>query len=213
MSVVILQERFPVLLTYGANGGPRFVTQRVETGSGFAYKNSQLANPLHEYQFDTGNWTIEQYQILKAFQLSVAFGELNNFRFKDLFDYAATAEPIGTGDGANLVFQLQKTYTSPSGNRTYVRKLTQIAGGFTGDPTPQIFVNGTLVAPANYTLSLSTGALAFHAGQAPGNTLPVAWTGQFDVPVEILGDYTPGTYDDFNKINIKGLTVREVRVS
>jgi uncharacterized protein (TIGR02217 family) len=213
MSVVILQERFPIIIAYGMLGGPRFVTQRVGTGGGFAYKNSQLSNPLREYQLDTANWKQEHYDILNAFILSVSFGQLNNFRLTDKLDYAATAQPIGIGNGTNLVFQLQKTYTSPSGNRTYVRKLTQIQGAFVGDPTPLIYVNGTLVSSSNYTLSLSTGVLTFGAGHAPPNTQPVTWTGQFDVPVEILSDYTPATYEDFGKINIKSLTMREVRVS
>jgi uncharacterized protein (TIGR02217 family) len=106
-------------------------------------------------------------------------GRARGFRFKDWADYKAPAALTNgtqglmspaTGDGANAIFQLQKSYSS--GGQTYLRKITKpIAVGLLA------YKNGVSAA---YTLDTATGLLTFTS--APGAGVVVTWDGQFDVP-------------------------------
>lgn len=93
-------------------------------------------------------------------------GSAGVFAFPDPSDGAVTAQNFGTGTGAATAFQLVRSF-----------------GGFT-EPvfapsgTPQIFVNGVLkTVTTDYTIS-ATGLVTFTT--APGNALPITWTGTFN---------------------------------
>jgi uncharacterized protein (TIGR02217 family) len=92
-------------------------------------------------------------------------GSFDSFLYDDPADDTVTLQQFGTGDGATVAFQLNRT-----------------RGGF-NEPvynthsTPLIYINGVLKStPADYTIN-SSGLVTFTA--APGNGLPVQWTGTY----------------------------------
>lgn len=211
MPVTVRQIRFPTRVRYGLVGGPGFMTQRVVTGGGFVYKNAQWSRPLRRFQVDTANLRFDQWEELNAFILGGAFGPLHNFRLRDWTDYQCVTQPFGTGDGSAAAFQLTKTYTV--GAFSHVRDITHPCGNLAGDVVPSIFVDGILESASNYTIDYASGIVTFTGGNEPAGGEDLTWSGDFDVPVELDDDYSAMTYEDFEVVNAKSITMTEVRVA
>ncbi len=135
------------------------------------------------------------------------FGSLYPFRFKDWSDFQATDEPFGTGDGAEVAFQLSKTYDpslillNTAGSLFYVRNIVLLAS------TPVIKVDGvTKTVTTDYTIS-SAGVVTFTV--APADDDVVTWTGEFDVPVRFDGELEVIPKES-DIISIGSLPIKEV---
>jgi uncharacterized protein (TIGR02217 family) len=134
-----------------------------------------------------------QARILGIFE--VAQGSYNGFRCRDWSDYFAgyawnpttrvwsvvTPEVIGTGNGSQTAFQLQKTYTFGG----YTATRTVLKPRADTDRPLKMHLNGA-VQSTGYTVNYATGVVTFTS--APGSGVVVAWAGLFDLPVRFADD-------------------------
>jgi uncharacterized protein (TIGR02217 family) len=93
------------------------------------------------------------------------FGSLDSWLFEDPDDKSVTAQPFGTGNGAQTQFQLVRTRGG------FVEPVKELNG------TPLIYKAGVLqTVTTHYTIN-STGLVTFVT--APANGAALAWTGSF----------------------------------
>ena len=166
---VILPDVFPYDISYNSVGSTRFATDVIVVDSGDDQRTQRWAQPLMEYDIAYGVRTMEQLQALIAFFRAMR-GRLYAFNYSDVVDHSsavalaiearaapavtATDQNIGAGDGLTNVFQLTKTYTTPSGQANQVRTITR--------PNPSTVVvalNGKQVT--NWTVDTTAGAVTF----------------------------------------------------
>lgn len=168
--------RLPDDVEAGAHGGPEFMTTIVAIGNGTEQRNIDWASAKASWDIGYGIQDQVDYKGVRDF-FYARRGKAVGFRFKDWSDYQATDELIALGDGANLLFQLVKNYTS--GSATYVRKITRPVTG-----TLVVRVNGVVKTVAtHYNINYATGLITFTGGNAPGNGLEVRVDYEFDIPV------------------------------
>ena len=198
--------RFPTDIAYGSSGGPTYKTGVLVMASGREKRNIAWSQARHQYDVAYGVKSVAQLDSLLGFFHAVR-GRAHSFRFKDFSDFhtatpsghtvgggpattpTAADQNIGTGDGAEKVFQLAKTYTA--GALSLSRTITKPISG-----TILVAVNAvTQTETTHYTINYTTGVLTFVA--APGNGLAVTWGGQFDVPVRFDIDMLETTLDHF----------------
>lgn len=201
MAQVFDEARLPEEVEYGAHGGPSWQTTIVSLSSGAEQRNQDWSIQRSRYDIGYGiqNKT-DYFAVLEFFY--ARRGRARGFRFKDWADFELENELIGTGDGAETTFQVIKTYES-GGPHSYARKITRpIASGF------QVFVNDILLV-SGYTLDDDTGIITF--APAPGNTLTVRVTGEFDVPVRFDTDTFDMSIDGYQGGVIQSLPLIEIR--
>ena len=110
---------FPDTLGYGASGGAQFRTTIIVLGSGHEQRNADWSDERRKYDLIHAAKTRTQLNAIGAYQLTVARGRLNAFRFKDPFDNDDThfdgAGILGAGVGAGVpTYQMVKRYASGS---------------------------------------------------------------------------------------------------
>ena len=170
--------RFPERISYGATGGPEFITTVVRTISGREQRDSRWAYPRQRWDVSQGVRTQAQFAELRAFFLAMR-GRLHGWRFKDWSDFEAThSEGFVTGI-TSTTFQLIKRYTS--GAQTLDRKITKpLAAGFVLKD-----VSTTLTLTTDYTIDATTGIVTTTTTRTAAN---LNWSGQFDVPMRFDTD-------------------------
>ena len=143
---------FPARLAFGSTGGVERRTEVVTLASGFERRATPWAQGRRRWLVGQGVRRLADAAELLAF-FEARRGRLQGFRFRDFADSssaapgatpAATDQPIGVGDGANIVFALAKTYGV--GADAVVRPVTKpaaasvrvavggVAAGFSVDP-------------------------------------------------------------------------------
>jgi uncharacterized protein (TIGR02217 family) len=204
--MAIDNARLPVEVESGAQGGPLFKTTILMAASGDEQRIVEWDTCRGEWDIGYGIRSRTDLQVVVAFHRAV-LGKAHAFRFRDWFDYQATDERFGTGDGNTTQFQLKKTYSSYQDDgttvvRSYVRNIIL--------PTASSLVirdNAVTVNPADYTLQTG-GTILFDS--APINGHALTWTGEFDVPVRFDIDKINAslTMTDFGSIT--GIRIVEV---
>lgn len=182
--------QFPTDISYGSSGGPVFSTVVIETESGAEHRVSRWNDPRHQYDAVYGIRDHEDIARVKEFFIARK-GKANAFRWKDWTDYtsnptdpsfaqtAGTADQIlGVGDGTVSTFQLCKSYNS--GPVSYVRKIEKPVEG-----TVRIWLNG-VEQLSGWSVNTDSGLITFTS--PPSNTVVVAASFQFDVPVRFMDD-------------------------
>lgn len=152
---------FPVDISYGSNGGPKWKTAVFTADSGFEARVIDWTNTRAEYDVSMGIQTQAQMDALTHFfycRRGRAFG----FRYKDWNDYQASDIHLGYGDFAETHFQITKTYQSPAQDGTiheFKRDLRKIAWG----SESLVTVNGLQItrssSPQNYSINYNNGEL------------------------------------------------------
>ena len=158
-----VNERFPDAISYDAIEKVRHSTSVIRVNSGARSANKNWAFPLREFDVSHALRFKTYADTLVAFNLTVAEGMANSFRFKAWADYKAAI-------GAGIV-------TLISGN-TYQMYKRYTFGAFTKDRKITLPVSGTIVIAGGGTYSLDyiTGIITNSAGAAP-----TGWSGEFDV--------------------------------
>jgi len=130
----------------------------------------------------------------------VVQGSYQGFRWKDWMDYKSTAvtgtvartdQTLGTGDGADVTYQLIKTYTAGAGSR--VRTISKPVSG-----SVLVEVGGVLQtsgAGNDYTLDYTSGLVTFTTGSVPATGGVVKAGYEFDVPCRFGIDQLQVTYE------------------
>lgn len=172
--------RFPTNISYDSAGGPNYSTRVVRVKSGHEKRNQNWSYPLHQYDVAYGIKSITDLEDLISY-FHVAQGRTHGFRYKDWGDFQSCGakgtlddedQTIGTGDNAEVDFQLVKVYTQ--GAYTLSRYITKPVSG-----TTVIALDGVNQA-AGWSVSTTTGVVTFDV--APGSTVVVSAGYQFDVP-------------------------------
>lgn len=114
------EVRFPITISYGSRGGPRFLTDVVRGENGHESRVGIWDDSSGTYNARWGVKTMAQLlEVITFFYARNA--KLRGFRFRDWLDYIATQEPLVV-TGANTV-QLIRNYTSGAiTHRRMIRK-------------------------------------------------------------------------------------------
>jgi uncharacterized protein (TIGR02217 family) len=156
---------FPVDISYGSEGGPKWKTSVFQADSGFEARVSDWKSTRAEYDVSQGIKVQGQMDALTAF-FYARRGRAYGFRFKDWNDYSADNVNLGVGDYGATAFEIIKTYHSTGDDgvlHNYQRPLTKIAWNSEQD----VFVGGRKVfnflntEPLFYSLDYNTGVLTF----------------------------------------------------
>jgi len=172
---------FPTYISEGSLGGPDWPATILPLASGREERNTTWSEPLRDYDVSWGVRNRDElFEILNLYH--VCRGRIHGFRFRDTLDHLSclplaspshTDQPLGTGDGATVAYQLTKTYAL-TGAPSMLRDIQKPYG------TILIGIDG-MSTPAGWTLDASTGIITFDVAPAIGEVL--TWGGQFHVPV------------------------------
>lgn len=190
----MIEAQLPTYVSEGAVSVDDWNTQTNVLPNGVQQRIALQSKPL-------GRWTINYSTVdetkhiaLRNFKLAVK-GSFYAFRFKDWADFKSdTAAPgqscsPATGDGANKIFQLQKTYTVSSPLTAYVRTITKPVNG-----TLEVYVNGVLqTETTHYTVNYATGVVTFVTAPTASHTVKAVF--QFDKVGHFVNDDNPVTVE------------------
>ncbi len=170
---------FPDTISYSATGGPQFSTSVITAIGGVEQANQNWAQDRMTYEIGLINRTADETKTLLAFFRAVAKGRANGFRFNDFLagENLGTDEPIGTGDGADVTFQLLKRYAATP--LLYDRTITKPVTG-----TVTIKLNG--VPTGAFTVNTATGLVTMTSPPAGGVAITASFS--FHVPVKFGTD-------------------------
>ena len=201
--------RFPDNISRGARGGPERRTQIVELASGDEERNASWSNSRRRYDAAYGIRRADDLAAVVAF-FEARNGRLYGFRWKDWGDYksclpsgtpAATDQAIGIGDGATIIFQLVKAYTS--GAQTWTRTITKPV-----TETVTVALDGIAQA-SGWSVDTITGLVIFATAPASGAIVTAGF--EFDVPVRFDTDRLDVTHDLERLGSITSIPLIEVR--
>ncbi|MDB2414180.1 DUF2460 domain-containing protein [Rickettsiales bacterium] len=193
--------QFPTDISYGATGGPMFMTDVVATVSGYEQRNSKWSQSRAKYNVASGIKTESQWAALIAF-FRARRGKAVGFRFKDWSDYKAENVQIGVGDDSTTEFQLVKLYSS--GSVAVSRDITKPVAG-----TVDIYV-GAVLQSSGVSVDTTTGIVTFDTAPADGDIISADF--EFDVPVRFDTDEMSISMDSFDAGNWSSIPLIEVRV-
>lgn len=206
--------RFPTAISRGAQGGPERRTDIVVLGSGFEERNARWADSRRSYNAGYGVTSIDALHAIIAF-FEERRGRFHAFRWRDHSDWkscppgattTALDQPIGTGNGTALTFQLKKTYGSA--HAPWVREIKKPVAN-----TVKIAVAGVVkTSGTHFNVNTSTGAVTFVAGQAPANGAAVTAGFEFDVPVRFDTDKLDINLSGFASGAIPSIPIVEIRL-
>ncbi|PCI33380.1 MAG: TIGR02217 family protein [Alphaproteobacteria bacterium] len=197
-------------ISYGASGGPQFLTNVVEMASGHEQRNREWAEARNIYDIGLGLRSENDLSDLLSFFRARA-GRANGFRYKDWLDYkstspdqdrTATDQQIGNGDNTAVTFQLIKTYDS--GGISHLRTITKPAPG-----TVMIALDAVVQA-SGWQVDTITGKVTFDT--APGTGVVITAGFEFDVPVRFAEDFLAITLESFQAGHIPSISLIEVRL-
>lgn len=203
------EVRFPASLSFGSSGGPERRTEIVTLANGFEERNTPWSASRHRYDAGLGMRALEDIETLIGF-FEARQGRLIGFRWKDWSDYKSCApkeevglddQLLGTGDGVQTVFQLQKVYMS--GGTSYAREIRKPVDG-----TVLIGQGGALAEEA--TVDATTGAVTFPNPPAPGVQVTAGF--EFDVPVRFDTDQITTSMASFQAGEVPSVPIVEVRI-
>lgn len=195
------EVQFPSDISYGATGGPMFLTDVVSTVSGHEQRNSKWSQARAKYNVASGVKTETQWQALISF-FRARRGKAVGFRFKDWSDYKAESVQIGVGDDSTTEFQLVKIYSS--GSVAVSRTITKPVSG-----TVDIYVDSVLQS-SGVSVDTTTGVVTFSSAPALGEVITADF--EFDVPVRFDTDEMAVSMDSFDAGNWSSIPLIEVRV-
>ena len=195
------EVQFPTDISYGATGGPMFLTDVVTTISGHEQRNSKWSQSRAKYNVASGVKTETQWQALIAF-FRARRGKAVGFRFKDWSDYKVESVQIGVGDDSTTEFQLVKIYSS--GPVAVSRDITKPVAG-----TVDIYVDSVLQS-SGVSVDTTTGIVTFSSAPATDEVITADF--EFDVPVRFDTDEMAVSMDSFDAGNWSSIPLIEVRV-
>lgn len=202
---------FPTDISFGSRGGPGWKTELVELATGFERRNGLWSDQRGKYD--------AKYGIRKAADLSTVInffnarrGRLRGFRYLDWLDcttlgpyaagYTPTDQPIGTGTGAQTVFQLVRTYQVGSDPSPYVRNIYKPS-------TVRIAVNGTELT-TGWSCNTATGLVTFTTAPALAAAITAGFL--FHVPVRFDTDDLEVSMSHFNAGEVPSIPMVELKL-
>lgn len=164
--------------------------------------------PAH-FDAGTGLRSLDDLRMVLAF-FEARRGSLHAFRFRDPFDFSSATgkaslsafdQPLGTGDGVAVHFQLRKNYES------YDRPITLPVPG-----SVVIGVDGVKVPEGEaFTVDPLTGIVTFTPDYLPARDVPVTSGFLFDVPARFDTDRLTASIASFQAGEIPSIPIVEVK--
>ncbi len=206
------EVRFPTTLSFGSVGGPERRTDVVTISNGFEERNSPWAHSRRRYDAGMGMRSLDDIEVLIAF-FEARMGQLFGFRWKDWSDFrscrpsvqpGAQDQDLGVGDGAQLTFELRKTYVS--GAFSYVRPITKPVEG-----SVLVALDGQVqTLGVDFTVDAGIGVVTFVTPPAAGVAVTAGF--EFDVPVRFDTDAIQTSVASFRAGEVPNVPIVEVRV-
>lgn len=203
---------FPAALSFGSSGGPERRTEVVTLASGFEERNATWAHSRRSYDAGLGLRSADDIHEVLAF-FEARMGKLYGFRWKDWADCkscapsetpAATDQFLGSGDGAETVFALTRTYVS--GPASYERPIVKPAAG-----SVRVAVDGAeLTEGADFAVDATTGLVTLNAPPLAGQAVTAGF--EFHVPARFDTDRIEVNLASFEAGEIPSIPVIEVRI-
>lgn len=199
----------PLPFALGASGGPERRVDIVTLGSGAEARNTPWAHGRRRYDIGGAVRTLDQVHALIAF-FEARRGKLHGFRFRDPFDFkscapsatpSATDQVVGEGNGAQVAFQLSKSYGD--GASAYVRPIKKPVSA-----SVLVAIEG--VSASGFDLSVETGLLTFETPPAAGATISAGFI--FDTPVRFDIDRLDLALDGFGAGHAVSVPLLEIRL-
>jgi len=162
---------FPIALGREAEVAPEVSTAIVTNAGGREARNAEWAEARTRYDVGPGVRSEADIVALLGF-FRARMGPARGFRLRDPFDFSASEERIGTGDGAQAIFPLVKHYGGVA------RRITRPVAG-----SVRVSVGG--VETAAFTLGAG-GVVTLDA--PPGTGAAVTASFVYDVPVRFAED-------------------------
>lgn len=173
--MAFIETRLLDCVSYGTQGGPTWLTRKIDLKSGVIRRNAMRSRPLYRFSLAYNNLDPDGHAaVIDAF--NACLGGVHSFRLKDWSDFTATAEQLSAlSTGAPQTLQLRKLYTF--GSQTVARPIRK---PITGSVT--MYRDGVPFVPTS--INYTTGMVTFT--QTAGGV--ITWSGQFDVPVMFEDD-------------------------
>jgi uncharacterized protein (TIGR02217 family) len=196
------EVRFPDNISFGAIGGPGYDISITKTAGGYEKRSLVRNDGFAKYDVSHNIKTRTQLNELIAW-FRAHKGKTVGFRFKDWNDYQLADEVIGTGDDAENMFQITKTYTI--GACSEVRIIYKIVTG-----TVTVKINGAeQEEDVDFNLNYNTGMITFTNPPALGEAITV--TCEFDVPVRFGIDRMEASIEGPEIFNWGQIILEEVK--
>lgn len=206
------EVQFPLRLSLGASGGPGRRTDIVALSNGGETRNARWADARRRYDAGTGLRGLEDLYQLTAF-FEARRGQLYGFRFRDPVDHASAPpgqpvsvidQQIGTGDGAQTLFELTKTYADAGGATT--RRIEKPVEG-----SVLLAVDGLELDPGDYAVDHTTGLVTIVPGSVPAPGAIVTAGYEFDIPVRFDTDRIEISLAAFKAGSVPTVPLVEIR--
>lgn len=204
--------RFPAAISFGSSGGIERRTQVVALVNGFEHRNTPWEQSRRRYDAGLGVRSLDDLAEVLAF-FEARRGRLHGYRWKDWLDHksclpsgtpSAVDQPIGTGDGSTILFELSKTY-APGAN-AFQRRITKPVDG-----SVLVAVDGNGLFPGtDFTVDATSGVVTLTAPPASGAAVTAGF--EFDVPVRFDTDVIEVNAAAFDAGEVPSVPVIEVRV-
>jgi len=201
--------RFPLDIALGARGGPERQTDIVTLASGAEERNSRWANSRRRFNAAYGVKSRADMGLVLEF-FEERRGRFHSFLWRDGIDYSsaapgalpsATDQPLGTGDGIKIQFQLIKRYGASFD--PYDRKITK------PDISSVLVAIDTLqVAAADFSVDPLSGIVAFNVAPLAGALVSAGF--EFDIPARFDTDQLDIELTSFDAANVPSIPVIEV---
>lgn len=189
------EVQLPLRVSYGASGGPQFLTEIVTIQGGYERRNQRWSAARRKYDARTGVVSAGDAAVLLGFFQARA-GRARGFRLKDWADFTSAKDGrsapswddqiIGTGDGVKTQFQLVKHYGSAG--VSVARAISKPVSG-----SVRVGV-GDVEYQTGWSVDTTSGVVTFT--QAPANGAVIKAGFAFDVPVRFDTDRLMVQADD-----------------
>jgi uncharacterized protein (TIGR02217 family) len=205
---------FPLDIALKSAGGPERKTEIVALGSGREERNARWAHSRRRYDAGYGVKTFDALSQVVAF-FEERRGRLHGFRWRDRLDHSSAApgasvtpldQAIGTGDGAQTVFPLIKTYGAA--HAPYGRPIGKPVAG-----SVRVAVGGLEQTDGvAFICDVTTGVVTFLPGHVPGADAIVRAGFLFDVPVRFDTDYLEVDLSAFAAGSVPRIPLVEIKL-
>lgn len=203
------EVRLPLVLGFGASGGPELATDIARLASGVESRNARWAHSRRRWEAGGAVIRADAAHELIAF-FEARRGRMHGFRFRDPVDWKSCApsqpvtaldQPLGLGDGETRAFQLRKRYAS--------------GGSFSDRTIRKPVVDAVMVAvdgaaTAAFDMDAATGVVTFDAAPAAGAALTAGF--EFDVPVRFDADRLEIAFEGHDAVRVVRAPLVEVAV-
>lgn len=197
---------FPARLAFGSGAGIERRTEIVSLASGFERRISPWALGRRRYLVGAGIKSLTDAAELLGF-FEAREGRLYGFRFKDFADCKSCAlnatptpgdQVLGTGDGTQKAFSLQKAYGS------VLRPISKPVAG-----SARVAVAG-VERTTGFTVDTTTGVVTFSEAPVVGAAVTAGF--MFDTPVRFDSDRIDLTLESFDTGRVAAVSLIEIRV-